>query len=70
MAAEGKLDQVQAAVMFRQQIGEMIDIAKAVCKVGQSVDDFVSLLDLSLSNDMLLSILMDKVSQLELSKEV
>lgn len=68
MAAESKLDAVQAAVLFRQQVGEMIDIAKAVCKAGQSVDDFVQLLEVSQTNDMVLGILMDKVREMEMSK--
>ena len=70
MAAENKLDQVQAQVLFRQQVAEMIDIAKAVCKPGQSIEDFIGVLNLSMSNDLLLGILMDKVSQLEQNKEI
>lgn len=68
MAAENKLGQVQASVLFREQVGELIDIAKAVCKPGQSIEDFVQILALSQSNDMMLSMLMDKVRDMELSK--
>lgn len=59
---DAKVDEMKAKVKFRDSVAEMMEIALATCEPGQSIEDFVGVLKLSLSNDLLLKMLMDKVT--------
>lgn len=65
--AEPKVSLLEEKIKFRGNINDLIIIAKAVCRPGQSVEDLLGVLNLSISNDLLLEMLMEKI---ELSQQV
>lgn len=56
-----KIADLEGKVSFRSNIKDLIILAHSVCKPGQTVEDFVGILQLSTQNDMMLDLLMEKV---------
>lgn len=63
MAAENKISDIEAKVKLRSAIGELSEIAQAICRPGQSVEDLVEVLKLAQSNDIGLEFIMDRIAQ-------
>lgn len=63
MAVNTQLATLEEQVNFRSAIADMINIAGGICKPGQSVEDFVGVLQLSLKNDLMLNMIIETVKQ-------
>lgn len=63
MAAENKISEIEAKVKLRSAIVELSEIAQAICRPGQSVEDLVAVLKLAVSNDIQLEFIMDRIAQ-------
>lgn len=68
-AAEEKLQTIENRIQFRSNIEDLVVIARAVCRPGQSVEDLVGVLNLSTSNDMMLELLMEKVETAKMEEQ-
>ena len=63
VAADNKISEIEAKVKLRSAIVELSEIAQAICRPGQSVEDLVEVLKLAQSNDIALEFLMDRIAQ-------
>lgn len=68
MAADSKLAAMEAKVKFRSAAADILTIVEAVCRPGQSVEDLAGIIQQSISNDMLLDLLMEQMERHQQAK--